>query len=1035
MKKITAAAALLTTLLAHGQTFTEWHDPAVNEINRLEMRASYFPYESLEAARTENKSESDRFLTLDGFWKFNWVKDADQRPTDFFKKDFNDSAWGTMPVPGMWELNGYGDPQYVNIGYPWREQFENNPPEVPVKNNHVGSYRRTVEIPEEWSGKQVIAHFGSATSCIYLWVNGKFVGYSEDSKLDAEFDITKYLHPGTNTIALQMFRWCDGTYVEDQDFFRLSGLARENYLYARDRRHIADIHLTPTLSNGYKSGKLDVDLTFPPAAKGCSAEITLLDPSGKKIGTNTIKVSGSDARSTFELPSVELWSAETPVLYPVEISLKDASGKTIEATALNAGFREVKVEGGQLLVNGKPVLIKGANRHELDPDGGYVVPVERMIEDIRILKENNFNAVRTCHYPDDPRWYDLCDKYGIYLTAEANIESHGMGYEEKTLAKNPQYKETHLQRNRRNVQRNYNHPSVIVWSLGNEAGNGPNFDACHDWVKGYDSSRPVQYEQSSDGAMSSGRNTDIACPMYANYENCEKYASSNPSKPLIQCEYAHAMGNSMGGFGEYWELIRKYPSYQGGYIWDFVDQSLRKKGKDGVMIYGYGGDWNSYDASDLNFCDNGLVSPDRVPNPHMQEVKYWQQPIWTKYLGDGKLAIFNEDYFSDYSDHYLRWSVLSDGDIVASGIVDNLKLNPDSMTPMVLPIDSIPGGEALLNVEYRLKDAKGLLEPDHITAYQQFILNEGTGSDVTVRPAMADTYTSLGEVKVVDNDRNFIIIESPLARLDFSRKNGFLTRYDVGGRELLDKGAVLEPNFWRAPTDNDFGAKFNINNRVWADPGLKLSSLNATEEDGIAVVKAKYDMTKTGGELTLTYRINNAGEMTVTEDMKVSGKSDVPDLLRFGMRLRMPKEYDRIDYYGRGPGENYADRKESALLGHYRQTVNEQFYPYIRPQETGTKSDVRRWLQHNAGRKGIEIVASQPFSASALHYSQESLDEGLEKQQAHSQEVKPDEGVWLCIDGAQAGLGCIDSWGAWPLPEYRLPYGDRSFTFKITPKF
>ncbi|MBD5234004.1 MAG: DUF4981 domain-containing protein [Bacteroidales bacterium] len=1036
MKKITAAAAFLTALVASGQTMTEWQNPAVNEINRLPMRTSYFPYESVEAANADKKSDSDRYLSLEGNWKFNWVKDADQRPTDFFKTDYNDSAWGTMPVPGMWQLNGYGDPQYVNIGYPWREQFKNNPPEVPVKDNNVGTYRRTVEIPASWSGKQVIAHFGSATSCIYLWVNGKFVGYSEDSKLDAEFDITRYLHPGTNTIALQMFRWCDGTYVEDQDFFRLSGLARENYLYARDKRHIADIHLTPTLLNGYKSGKLDVDLTVSPAAKGCTAEITLTDPQGRKVATKSVKVKGTDTRSTFELPEVSLWSAETPALYPVEIVLKDAAGKTIEATTLNAGFREVKVAGGQLLVNGKPVLIKGTNRHELDPDGGYVVPVERMIEDIKILKENNFNAVRTCHYPDDPRWYDLCDKYGIYLTAEANIESHGMGYDEKTLAKNPLYKETHLQRNKRNVERNYNHPSVIVWSLGNEAGNGPNFDTCYDWVKAYDPSRPVQYERSDDRKMSSGRNTDIACPMYADYKSCEDYVTSHPTKPLIQCEYAHAMGNSMGGFREYWELIRKYPAYQGGYIWDFVDQSLRKEGKDGVMIYGYGGDWNAYDASDFNFCDNGLISPDRVPNPHMQEVKYWQQPIWTKYLGDGKLSIFNEDFFADLSDHYLRWSVLADGNIVASGIVDDLILAPRTSYPVVLPVGTLPEGEVLLNVEYRLKDAKRLLAPDHLTAYQQFVLQEGEGSDMNVRPAMADRYTSLGDVKILENDRNYIVVESPLVRIDFDRKSGLMTRYDVAGHKILDQGAVLEPNFWRAPTDNDFGAEFNVKNRVWADPGLKLKSLSGKVEGDIAVVEADYALEKVGGELHLTYRINNAGEMSVSEKMTAgSNASGVPDLLRFGMRMRMPKEYDRIDYYGRGPGENYADRKESAMLGRYAQTVDEQFYPYIRQQETGTKSDVRTWFQHNAGRKGIEISAEKPFSASALHYSQESLDEGLAKKQGHSQEVEADDAVWMCIDGAQTGLGCVNSWGAWPLPEYRLPYSDRNFVFKITPKF
>ena len=1030
MNKLIKIALLALPFSAGAQSFTEWQDPSVNQINRLPMRTSFFPYEN---STVTDKTQSDRYLSLDGVWKFNWVADADARPTDFYGVDYNDSAWGTMPVPGMWELNGYGDPQYLNIGYPWREQYTNNPPIVPTKNNHVGTYRRTIDIPADWKGKQIIAHFGSATSNIYLWVNGKFAGYSEDSKLDTEFDITKYVHPGENTIALQMFRWCDGTYFEDQDFFRLSGLARENYLYSRDKRHIADVHLTPTLKNDYRDGTLDVDLTLSPAAKGCTAKVTLRNPEGKTVESKSVRLKNVAEKLTFEVPGVELWSAETPALYPVEIELADASGKTIESIPINAGFRETKVEGGQLLVNGKPVLVKGANRHELDPDGGYVVPVERMIEDIKILKENNFNAVRTCHYPDDSRWYELCDKYGIYLVAEANIESHGMGYNEESLAKDPRYKQVHLERNERNVKRNYNHPSVIVWSLGNEAGDGVNFDAAYDLVKSLDTSRPVQYERTTGSGMSDGRNTDIACPMYMPYDYCEKYVAGNPSKPLIQCEYAHAMGNSMGGFKEYWDLIRKYPHYQGGFIWDFVDQSLRKTGKDGVMIYGYGGDWNPYDASDVNFCDNGLISPDRVPNPHMQEVKYWQQPLWSKINDKGQVEIFNEDYFGDFSDNYMRWSLLNNGHVVQSGIVDALKLAPRSTYTVALPLTALGEGESLLNIEFRRKDAKGLLAPDHITAYQQFALSEPVKNNVTVADRKADRFNSLGKVTLDNNDRNFIIVSTPAARIDFDRKNGYICRYEANDLKLIADGAVLEPNFWRAPTDNDFGAQVNEKNRVWANPGLKLEKLTANVENNIAHIAATYTLANTGGSLTIDYSINNAGEIAVTEALKAQKGAKVPDMLRFGMRVAMPADFDHIEYYGRGPGENYVDRKGGAPVAIYNQTVDEQFYPYIRPQETGTKSDVRFWRQIDLGKRGIEIVADAPFSASALHYTQESLDEGLTKKQAHSQEVKPDTNVWLCIDKAQSGLGGIDSWGALPLPEYTLPYADRTFSFKITP--
>ena len=1033
---------LLTLLLGglaaglHAQSFTEWQDPEVNAVNRLPMRATCFAYESADAAAAGDKSASERFLTLDGEWRFCWVRHADERPTEFFRTDFNDGAWGTMPVPGMWELNGYGDPQYLNIGYPWREQFENDPPHVPVRENHVGSYRRWIDIPADWSGSEIVAHFGSVTSNLYLWVNGRFVGYSEDSKLEAEFDVTRYVRPGRNLFAMQVFRWSDGTYLEDQDFFRLAGIARESYLYARDRRHVADIRLDASLSENYTRGTLGVGLTFPAAARGCTAEVALTAPDGAPVASGAVKVTGRTARLALDAGKVRPWSAETPVLYGVTVTLRDASGRTLEVIPLRTGFREVKIENGQLLVNGQPILIKGANRHEMDPDGGYVVSRERMLQDIRLFKENNFNAVRTCHYPDDPYWYELCDRYGLYMVAEANIESHGMGYGEQTLARNPRFAKAHLERNMRNVQRNVNHPSVIIWSLGNEAGDGPNFDACFDWIKAWDPSRVIQYERADD--TPGNRNTEIFCPMYWSYDLCRKYLATNPSRPLIQCEYAHAMGNSLGGFGLYWQLIRSEPRYQGGFIWDFVDQSLRKQGRNGVTVYGYGGDWNPYDASDQNFCDNGLVSPDRVPNPHMHEARYWQQPLWSAFEGENNtLSVFNENFFRAIDNCYLRWSVLCDGEPVQSGLVADLCVAPQRDTTLRLPIrrEALPAaGELLLNVEYRLQDAEPLLAPDHRIAYQQFTLRAAAPADLTVAERQADRHNSLGRITVRDNDRNYLIVESPLVRIDFRRTDGLMTRYEVCGTRLLDEGAVLEPNFWRAPTDNDFGAGLQRKNRVWDDPGLRLTSLEHATEQGVATVTARYALEHTGGTLTLEYRIDNAGEIAVREALEADGsRSGVPDLMRFGMRLRMPAAFDRIDYYGRGPWENYADRKDGALLGRYRQTVEEQFYPYIRPQETGTKSDVRRWRQHDIAGRGVEITAAAPFSASALHYAQEALDEGLSKRQGHSPEVEADDAVWLTIDKAQYGLGGIDSWGQITEPEYRLPYGDYEFRFLIRP--
>ena len=590
-------------------------------------------------------------MTLNGTWKFNWVQNADQRPTDFYKVDFNDKGWDNIQVPGVWELNGYGDPIYVNVGYPWRSQYKNNPPYVPTVNNHVGTYRKEIELPADWKGRQIMAHFGSVTSNMYLWVNGKFVGYSEDSKLEAEFDLTKYLRPGKNIIAFQVFRWCDGTYLEDQDFFRYSGVGRDCYLYTRTANHIEDIRITPDLDAQYKDGTLQIDIQMK--GKG-TVDLKLLDKEGKEVTTAQVKGSGKQTAS-MTVSNPAKWTAETPNLYTLVANLQE-NGKIIESIPVKVGFRKIELKNGQILVNGQAVLFKGADRHEMDPDKGYVVSRERMIQDIKRMKELNINAVRTCHYPDNNLWYDLCDEYGIYVVAEANIESHGMGYGDETLAKNPLFAKAHLERNQRNVQRGYNHPSIIFWSLGNEAGFGPNFEACYKWIKAEDKTRAVQYEQAGTNEY-----TDIFCPMYYSYESCENYSKGNIDKPLIQCEYAHAMGNSQGGFKEYWDLVRKYPKYQGGFIWDFVDQSARWYTKDGKEFYGYGGDFNRYDASDNNFQNNGLISPDRVPNPHAHEVGYIYQNIWVKPvdLQKGEISIYNENFFRDLSDFYAEWQLLA----------------------------------------------------------------------------------------------------------------------------------------------------------------------------------------------------------------------------------------------------------------------------------------------------------------------------------------------------------------------------------------
>ena len=1004
------------------QSFKEWQDPQVNAVNRAPMHANYFAYESADAAAKENMKQSSNYMTMNGLWKFFWVKDADARPTDFWKVGFNDKGWDDMRVPAMWELNGYGDPIYVNVGYAWRNQYKNNPPEVPTANNHVGSYRREFVIPASWKGKDIIAHFGSVTSNMYLWVNGKYVGYSEDSKLEAEFDLTSYLKPGQkNLIAFQVFRWCDGTYLEDQDFFRYSGVGRDCYFYARDKKRIQDIRVTPDLDAEYKNGSLSVKLDLKGSG---TVNLELLDATGKQVATATAKGSST---TVLNVENPNKWSAETPYLYTLRATLQGSN----EVIPVKVGFRKIEQKNGQILVNGQAVLFKGANRHEMDPDGGYVVSPERMLQDIQMMKKFNINAVRTCHYPDANLWYDLCDKYGIYVVAEANIESHGMGYGESTLAKRADYAKAHMERNQRNVQRGFNHPSIIFWSLGNEAGFGPNFEAAYRWIKSEDTSRPVQYEQAHGNEF-----TDVYCPMYADYRHMEEYAKCNDlTKPLIQCEYAHAMGNSQGGFKEYWDLIRKYPHLQGGFIWDFVDQSVRWKGKDGVSIYAYGGDFNRFDASDNNFCDNGLISPDRVPNPHMYEVGYYYQNIWTTpaNLAQGEINVYNENFFRDLSAYYMEWVVLANGKAVRSGRVENLNVAPHQTAKIKLDLGKVcECKEWLLNVTYRLKQKEGVLPAGYAVAKDQLVLNAYKAPALELKNVeTVNVETVVPQVQ--ENDWNYLIVNGEDFRMEFNKHSGYLSRYRVAGLELMNEGAALTPNFWRAPTDNDMGAGLQHKYAVWKNPELKLISFKWESKDGQIVVYADYDMKQVSAKLNLTYVINNKGAVKVTQKMTVDPQAKVSPMFRFGMQMQMPKSFETVEYYGRGPIENYSDRNHSTDLGIYRQSVDEQFYSYIRPQENGTKTDIRWWKQLNAANRGLQIVADAPFSASALHYTIESLDDGWGKDQRHSPEVEEADLTNLCIDKAQMGLGCVNSWGAWPLPQYQVPYADYEFSFVLTP--
>ena len=1031
------SCACLAVLSAEAQKDKPWWlDPEVNEVNTMAPRAAFFAYETENLAKADQKARSERYLSLEGKWKFNFSKDHDKAPRDFYSLKYDDSQWTDFPVPGILELNGYGDAIYSNNGYPWRTQFRPEPPFVEERNNYTGSYRKMVTVPADWKGERIYLHVGSATSNLMVWVNGKFVGYSEDSKVSAEFDLTKYLTPGKeNLIAMQVMRWCDGSYLEDQDFWRFTGIAREVYLYARPQAHIANLFITPDLLNNYQDGTLEVKLNAV-GAKGETVMFSLKDKEGKEVAAQTAKVGGNgEVKVNFDIKNPLKWTAETPNLYTLYTTLMD--GKQVaEVVPQRVGFRKVEIKNAQVLVNGQPVLFKGANRHELDPVTGYVVSMDRMLEDIRVMKELNINAVRTCHYPNDPRWYELCDIYGIYMVAEANIESHGMGYGDKTLAKEPTYEKAHLERNESNIKIYKNHPSIIFWSVGNEAGYGPNFEKAYDLVKAYDPSRPCQYEQAGQNGK-----TDIFCPMYYDYGGCDKYSQGDNPRPLIQCEYAHAMGNSMGGFKEYWDMVRKYPKYQGGFIWDFVDQGLRVKNKQGKTIYAYGGDFGRYPTSDHNFNCNGIINPDRKPNPHANEVRYYYQNIWAtaKDLKAGEVEVYNENFFKSLDDVELQWTLESEGKVLANG---RNALDIPAQQKRVVKLDgySLPAdvkGEVVLNLDFVLKKAEPMLDAGYAVAREQFVVNPYTFP--TMESVLAVTSGKYDTRKVEKEEKvAWVTLSAGNTSVTFNHWNGWIDYLDVDGKPMLEEGYAITPDFWRAPTDNDYGAGTQRKLHAWKNPEMKMKSFKVVENEGKAEkgVEVVYDMPSVEATLTMTYTLTPAGELVVNEAMTVNKDAKhKPELMRYGMQLVMPKAYNMLTYYGKGPGENYIDRNNGDRLGVYDAKVADQYWGYVRPQESGNKTEVRYWQVKDENGKGLEFYSFAPMECSTLNYLASDLDDGWDKNahQSHSGDLTPRDFSVVKLAARQRGLACVNSWGAIPLEQYRMPYQDYSFTYVIRP--
>ena len=1032
LKQLLLSVACMTAIGAQAAKNQEpvWKDPLVNQVNREPRRANFFAFENADKAKANDKTKSGRFLSMEGKWRFNFVKDHNLAPKDFFSLKFDDSKWVDFPVPGLFEIEGYGDKIYRNVGYSWCTTFDSNPPYIGETNNYTGSYRRTFELPADWNGQDVYFHVGSATSNLSVWVNGKYVGYSEDSKVAAEFNITKYLKKGQNLIAMQVMRWCDGSYLEDQDFWRFTGIAREVYLYATPKTHMRDIAVV----QDYVDGKGQLEVKVDVEGKG-DVSAQLLDADGKQADKgffgaqqqkNTIVLNA-------KIDAPKLWTAETPYLYTLLVTLKDQKGQTLEVVRQRVGFRHIEIKNAQLLVNGQPILIKGADRHELDPDGGYIVSMDRMIQDIRIMKQLNINAVRTCHYPDDPRWYDLCDEYGLYVTAEANLESHGMGYGDKTLAKNPEFEKMHLERNQGNVLTLKNHPSIIVWSLGNEAGYGPNFEKAYDWVKATDATRPCQYEQ----ARQDGK-TDIFCPMYYDYNGCEKYSQGNNPRPLIQCEYAHAMGNSMGGFKEYWDLIRKYPKYQGGYIWDFVDQGMRDKSPiTGREIFTYGGDYGKYPASDYNFNCNGIIAPDRRLNPHAYEVGYYYQNVWVKDvdLKNGKVEVYNENFFKTLDDLVMVCILLPGGETSNAYLVKEFNdfkgIAPQSRK--VIESASLkqaiadytakyPNRELVANFYFRAKQAQPLIEKNQVLAKEQFI----------VQPyQFPELKTETAEVEKEETN-SYVKLSAAGTELYVGKHTGLIDYITVDGQEMLSFRESVKPEFWRAPTDNDYGANLQNNFRVWHDLWLKVKDCSVSDNSVVAHIEMPHQK----AQLTMTYTLTPDGEIVVRQQMTADKEAKVAELFRFGMDIEMPKAFDRVKYYGRGPAENYIDRNHSEFIGLYENEVAKEYFDYIRPQESGNHTDIRWFQVLNSEGRGLCFYSNAPMEASALPYTTAQLDDGPSKNKAwgrHSGDLIPSGKTSVHVQKRQIGLACVNSWGAWPRKEYRMPYQDYDFTFAIKP--
>ena len=1078
IKKISAFLAILVLLIliriiltgGQEQNTNDWENPRVFAINKEAPQATFISFPDLKQALSKEPRQSPWYKSLNGRWKFNWVPKPADRPLDFWRPDYDDSRWKEIEVPSNWELQGYGIPIYVNSRYDFAPRNP-QPPEIPHENNPVGSYRLKFTVPESWKDLEVFIHFGAVKSAFYLWVNGQKVGYSQDSKTPAEFKITPYLKSGENLLALEVYRYSDGSYLECQDFWRISGIERDVYLYAAPRTRIRDFFARTLLNPDYRNGLLNLEIEIvedglPPAIPTRRLQVynltaSLFDQNSKQIflekKTFTLKP-GEKKLINYkgEILNIKPWSAETPNLYTLCLELTDEKNQPLEAVVRKVGFRSVEIKNGQLLINGRPVYFRGVDRHEHDPWTGHVVSEESMIRDIQLMKQNNINAVRTSHYPNDPRWYELCDYYGIYLIDEANIESHGMGYGEKSLAKKPEWEPAHLDRMQRMVERDKNHPSVVIWSMGNEAGNGINFEEGYRWIKQRDPSRPIHYERAE-----LSWNTDIYCPMYPSIEELEEYAKTNPARPLIMCEYAHSMGNSTGNLQDYWDVIEKYPALQGGFIWDWVDQGFAKKNEKGELFWAYGGDYGPPGTpSDDNFCCNGLVAPDRTPHPALWEVKKVYQPARfelvefpeeaaEKNKNEVRIKITNKyDFLSlNQDDFVLRWVLLKDGQQAADSFIPCPEIKPweAAKVKISLPtVDLSSGNQVFMNVELRAarEMAHGLIPVGHIIASEQLKLAEEQAAvkasvqTEQERQAAAKTSEKLPKLKIKENkqNKNEVIISGKDFILAFNKAEGRLISYKFQNVELLKDGPL--PNFWRAPTDNDFGNRMPTRLKVWREASLnrQVKSFQVSQDKtGQVVVRAEFFLQSVEASQTVVYIVARDGSIKIDNEFKPAHPEKLPEIPRVGMLLGMADGFDQIEYYGRGPHENYCDRKTSAFVGIYKTSKEEQVIPYVSAQEFGNHSDTKWLMITNKDGYGIKFIGQPMFEFSAIPYTPEDLT--LNKRgEKHFVDVPRRSNLYVTIDLAQMGVGGDDSWGARPHAQYLIKPQTYSWSFVLQPK-